>query len=402
MITQRSEYKIADVTAVPSITGDIIPVRDGTGRLPVLKMEDIAFLVEAFCERGLGYVTPPAVLFPPKVDTIFYVIGLTGTVRSEDVDDGVNDLVYGTGNYGYNAGYRACYPLRPDAAVSYETSDSLGYRGESIFAYLRTNNPGAFWWSSQLPVHYQDFQLRPVAASVDLVRRLFYMLRIFSRWLIVPRDSSEDWHALSLSGTATYTYSRKGDTGPAETHSGEQGFSDKSQVGTVTVRTDGQQVSTITTMIHYSMSSSSRDTEGYDRQTTVVNVSDARFKTRIRFASLSVLFQYQISARGYCRRAGVSTQMDSYGLVRSMSCRLVSELSDDPDGFVQEWAVNLPGLSPIELRAFALQHGFRDPGTTSDTFGSITVAALTDCCLDGIPDWRTEIDSTGWDWEPPE
>ena len=126
----------------------------------------------------------------------------------------------------------------------------------------------------------------------------------------------------------------------------------------------------------------------------------ATFKTRIRFSSLAIFFQFEIHGVGYCRRSGVSATTDVYSVVRRFTCHLLSELSDDPDGFVQQWAVDLPGLSPVELRAYALSLGFRLPGTSDGAQGELNIGVLTDCCLDGVPLWRTEIDSTGWSWAP--
>ncbi len=416
MITQRGEYEIIDVAAVPSITGDIIPVRDGTARAAVWRMEDVAFLLEAFCERCLAYagaLDAVNLSYVPRGVWPCNVLWACATVRAEDVAGGKADRFVGSSGYCFSVSGRRCIPLQDDAAFT-GTIEVADFYGATLLAWVAANRPANLWWESALPVHWQDFTPAVVASSINLVRRMYYLLRLWRRWLVIldEADNTENWRSARYAGEAVAQLTEAENGTVNRDVSGSANYADKTAVNLITFRLSGTGASTSASVnarpTYHLQTSAGVRTDGstwYTISSYSSAVSSIKFKTKIRFRSLATFALVEVTGRGYARRDGdaTSTTADVVDRTRRCPCLLMADLADDPDGYVQEWEINLAAsqLSTPELVAFAQYLGFHEPGTAGEAYtGALHIDVRLGSCLDGYPVWRTEINSTGWDWSP--
>ncbi len=410
----RADYKFADVSNVV-LTGQTLPDREAAGVFAPPKHEDLAFLTEACWERGIAYSlvntggTARYVPQVPSVMTLFYMFGWATQVYESG-----EDLIVGYSAYVAAPNSLALRWLTTDAAIPtvFPALSSSAF-GSNVVESLFSVDPTFFIRRFQFSPQFANDSI-PYPTSGDMIiRRLFYTLKNQRRFIGYAETISSDigWRALRHSGTAYYHYTSTWDGQTDKDYGGSASYVDKDSNATIDVPCTGTQTSIQSVQV---LTSVYRVVANYrvtpdsivetDHTVEYVVLSALTFKTKTAYKSVSQFFLIQIVAGRYARRdADVSTSAsETAWYFRRCACSLVRTITDDPDGWVQEWRVSdMPEITAPILASFAVSNGFHIPSETAATRGSLAVSVLGYNVVDCEPAFRTEIDPhDAWGWTP--
>ena len=400
MIRSASDYQFVDASGLVA-NGRIIPQLDVDGETPyVLRAEDMAFLAEMAFERGFG-AAPPFRYVGPPVSLLGRVGSSYGWYLHEPVFDTI--AYHLTREYDFSV-HRGGSPfcaglLKRGPYVS--SSSSLSYNGldghyvnpswtppakivsnsafESIASLLINDR------AARLP----DFSVErgsPVLSPADMRRAVFGLEGLKCALAYGVIGAMRACVALKMSGDYSYSYTDYSDASGSYTYTAQ--WTDAWRDTAVDNGRGG------TFDSPFAAFSASRSRTDYTTESANVTSLVAYTKeTALKSLKLGCQFTVSGSTGSVSRTKYVTLFLDC------------TQVRNDEPAWTQKWVVDFAPITVASLKNLMEECGIVIPSSaqSSSVRGSCAATlsfAWAPSLLYIEPDFRAEVGSIGWDWQP--